>query len=175
MAICVLPESSVMMQVLWKFEAWRCLVFIAGTVPLYGISRLVMYLLVVGLEKHFVARGALYYVVGLRVRHFCDASLLPGHLSAKQFMTECIQLGRRVSCVLCAEMATKDAVCGILYGPLCWAIPAVYQSDWGPRSHRCVLDHYEDSLLHPAGLLCQCPQDAVCQAHEQPLLQGLLL
>ncbi|KAK9902061.1 hypothetical protein WJX75_002988 [Coccomyxa subellipsoidea] len=51
---------------LWKFEAWRWLVFIAGTVPLYGISRLVMYLLVVGLESNFVARGALYYVVGLR-------------------------------------------------------------------------------------------------------------
>lgn len=57
-----------MMQALWKFEAWRWLVFIAGTVPLYGISRLVMYLLVVGLESNFVARGALYYVVGLRVR-----------------------------------------------------------------------------------------------------------
>ena len=26
-----------------------------------------MHLLVVGLESHFVARGALYYVVGLRV------------------------------------------------------------------------------------------------------------
>ncbi|BDA50989.1 Mechanosensitive ion channel protein 4 [Coccomyxa sp. Obi] len=51
---------------LWKFEAWRWLVFIAGTVPLYGVSRLVMHLLVVGLESHFVARGALYYVVGLR-------------------------------------------------------------------------------------------------------------
>lgn len=55
-------------QALWKFEAWRWLVFIAGTVPLYGVSRLVMHLLVVGLESHFVARGALYYVLGLRVR-----------------------------------------------------------------------------------------------------------
>ena len=43
--------------------------FIAGTVPLYGISRLSLYLLVTGLESHVphIAKGALYYVVGIRV------------------------------------------------------------------------------------------------------------
>ena len=44
--------------------------FIAGTVPLYGISRLSLYLLVTGLESHVphIAKGALYYVVGIRVQ-----------------------------------------------------------------------------------------------------------
>ena len=44
--------------------------FIAGTVPLYGISRLSLHLLVTGLESHVphIAKGALYYVVGIRVR-----------------------------------------------------------------------------------------------------------
>ena len=122
-----------MMQALWKFEAWRWLVFIAGTVPLYGISRLVMYLLVVGLESNFVARGALYYVVGLRVRYF-----MRPHCCLAAFLyadnTHCRQLGKQVSCVLCAEMATTDAVCGALHGSICRAVPAVCQSDWGPRS-----------------------------------------
>lgn len=45
------------------------MMFIAGTVPLYGISRLGLYLLVTGLESHVphIAKGALYYVVGIRV------------------------------------------------------------------------------------------------------------
>ena len=58
------------MQSIWKFELWRWLMFIAGTVPLYGISRLSLYLLVTGLESHVphIAKGALYYVVGIRVQ-----------------------------------------------------------------------------------------------------------
>lgn len=57
-------------QSIWKFELWRWLMFIAGTVPLYGISRLSLHLLVTGLESHVphIAKGALYYVVGIRVR-----------------------------------------------------------------------------------------------------------
>lgn len=48
---------------------WRWLMFIAGTVPLYGISRLSIHLLVTGLESHVphIAKSALYYVVGIRV------------------------------------------------------------------------------------------------------------
>ena len=43
--------------------------FIAGAVPLYGISRLSLHMLVIGLEGHVphIAKGALYYVVGIRV------------------------------------------------------------------------------------------------------------
>ncbi len=43
--------------------------FIAGTVPLYGISRLSIHLLVTGLENHVphIAKSALYYIVGIRV------------------------------------------------------------------------------------------------------------
>ena len=43
--------------------------FIAGAVPLYGISRLSIHMLVIGLEGHVphIAKGALYYVVGIRV------------------------------------------------------------------------------------------------------------
>ena len=43
--------------------------FVAGTVPLYGISRLSLHLLVIGLESRVphIAKGALYYVVGIRV------------------------------------------------------------------------------------------------------------
>ena len=57
------------MQSIWKFELWRWLMFVAGTVPLYGISRLSLHLLVTGLESHVphIAKGALYYVVGIRV------------------------------------------------------------------------------------------------------------
>ena len=56
-------------QSIWKFEVWRWLMFIAGTVPLYGISRLSIHLLVTGLESHVphIAKSALYYVVGIRV------------------------------------------------------------------------------------------------------------
>lgn len=79
------------MQSIWKFEAWRWLMFIAGAVPLYGISRLSIHLLVIGLEGHVphIAKGALYYVVGIRVSMPCllaASSPVASHSSQTQGM-----------------------------------------------------------------------------------------
>lgn len=68
-----------MWQGIWKFELWRWLLFIAFTVPLYGISRLTLHLVVLGLESHIVARSALYYIVGIRVSHLFTALLFSGY------------------------------------------------------------------------------------------------
>ena len=53
-------------QGVWKFELWRWLLFVGGTVPLYGISKLVVHLLVVICESYPPARGAIYYVIGIK-------------------------------------------------------------------------------------------------------------
>ena len=55
------PEQGV-----WNFELWRLLLFVGGTVPLYGISKLVVHLLVVICESYPPARGAIYYVIGIK-------------------------------------------------------------------------------------------------------------
>ena len=51
---------------MWRFELWRWLLFVGGTVPLYGISKLVVHLLVVICESYPPARGAIYYVIGIK-------------------------------------------------------------------------------------------------------------
>ncbi len=56
---------------MWKFEVWRWLLFIAGTIPLYGVSKLVVHALVVGFESYPPARGAIYYVIGIKVCFVC--------------------------------------------------------------------------------------------------------
>ena len=61
-------------QAVWRFEVWRWLLFIAGTAPLYGFSRLVVYVLIVGSERYHPLRGAIYYVIGIRVRAHAPAA-----------------------------------------------------------------------------------------------------
>ena len=61
---------------IWKFELWRWLLFVAFTVPLYGISRLTLHVVILGLESHIVSRGALYYIVGIRVSNLCRSHRL---------------------------------------------------------------------------------------------------